>query len=71
MIKPQDLSPLSSESANVLVMWEVLEHLWNVHDYLKAARQGLETHGILILSTPNYMRPGYKRNLVGNGPRWV
>jgi SAM-dependent methyltransferase len=68
VITPQDLSPISSESANVLVMWEVLEHLWNANEYLKAARQGLAPRGILILSTPNYLRSGYKRNLAGSGP---
>ena len=68
VIKPKDLSPLSSESANVLVMWEVLEHVWNVHEYLKAIRRGLETHGIVILSTPNYLRSGYTQNLIRSGP---
>jgi 2-polyprenyl-3-methyl-5-hydroxy-6-metoxy-1,4-benzoquinol methylase len=55
-----DPSHLDLPSADVITMWEVIEHIWNVHDYLKSIRRSLSKDGLLILSTPNYERRGYR-----------
>lgn len=47
-------------SANVVVMWEVIEHIWNVYDYLISIKESLTPNGFLLLSTPNYHRKGYR-----------
>jgi len=57
--------PLPPNSADVVVMWEVLEHVWNVHEYLVAIHNALVPGGLLVLSTPN---SGSLRGLEGWGP---
>lgn len=47
---------------DVIAMWEVIEHIWNVHDYLKIIQESLIPNGLLILSTPNYHRQGYRKS---------
>jgi SAM-dependent methyltransferase len=48
--------------SDVIAMWEVIEHIWNVHEYLKNIRNSLGDTGYLLLSTPNYYRRGYRRS---------
>lgn len=55
-----DPSRLDLPSADVIVMWEVIEHIWNVHDYMKAIQKSLRPNGFLIISTPNYHRRLYR-----------
>lgn len=50
----EKIPPLPSRSANAVVMWEVIEHVWNVYDYLSAISESLKPNGALILSTPNF-----------------
>jgi 2-polyprenyl-3-methyl-5-hydroxy-6-metoxy-1,4-benzoquinol methylase len=50
----QKIPPLPPRSANAVVMWEVIEHVWNVHGYLAAILESLKPNGALILSTPNF-----------------
>jgi len=50
------------EEADVIVMWEVIEHIWNVSDYLAEIKRKLAYGGILLLSTPNFLRMGYHRS---------
>jgi 2-polyprenyl-3-methyl-5-hydroxy-6-metoxy-1,4-benzoquinol methylase len=57
--------PLPPRSADVVVMWEVLEHVWNVHEYLAAIHNALVPGGLLVLSTPN---AGSLRGLEQWGP---
>lgn len=45
---------------DALVMWEALEHIWNVRDYLENIKKSLDPNGLLIMSTPNYYRRGYR-----------
>lgn len=47
-------------STDLVVMWEVIEHIWNVAEYLEAIRMGLCPNGILLLSTPNFWRSCYQ-----------
>ncbi len=46
--------PLASESADAVAMWEVLEHVWTVSDYLSTVRKALKPGGVFIFSTPNF-----------------
>ena len=57
---PTELPPLESQSADLVVMWEVLEHLWNVKEYLDVVRAALRPGGALLLSTPNYHVPVFR-----------
>lgn len=50
----EKIPPLLARSANAVVMWEVIEHVWNVYDYLSAILESLKSNGVLILSTPNF-----------------
>lgn len=56
---PPDLEP---NSVDVVVMWEVIEHVWNVSEYLGAIVRALKPGGCLVLSTPNYGRPAYSES---------
>ena len=52
--------PLVPCSADVVVMWEVIEHVWNVHDYLRVIGESLRPGGAFLFSTPNYMQRNYQ-----------
>jgi 2-polyprenyl-3-methyl-5-hydroxy-6-metoxy-1,4-benzoquinol methylase len=52
--------PLVPTSADVVVMWEVIEHVWNLFDYLNSIHKALRPGGLFMFSTPNYQRQGYK-----------
>ena len=54
---------LAPECADAVVMWEVIEHIWDVHQYLGALTKGLSPGGVLLLNTPNYLRRAYRDNL--------
>jgi 2-polyprenyl-3-methyl-5-hydroxy-6-metoxy-1,4-benzoquinol methylase len=53
---------LAADSADVIVLWEVIEHIWQVSDYLKIIRDALDNDGLLLMSTPNYYRAAYQRS---------
>ncbi len=53
VIRPGAPPDLPSESVDVVVMWEVIEHVWNVQEYLLAVQRALRPAGKLFLSTPN------------------
>jgi 2-polyprenyl-3-methyl-5-hydroxy-6-metoxy-1,4-benzoquinol methylase len=57
---PNVLPPLKPKSADAIVMWEVLEHIWLVHDYLRLFHDALDRGGVLFLSVPNYRTPSLK-----------
>ena len=48
-----DVPPLPEDSTDVVVMWEVIEHVWNIHDYLSVIHKALIPGGLFVLSTPN------------------
>jgi SAM-dependent methyltransferase len=54
---PAGPPPLERGSADLVVMWEVLEHVWDVKGYLEVIRASLRPSGLLLLSTPNYDAP--------------
>ena len=55
-----DLGKLSEMRNVVVAMWEVIEHIWNVSEYLAAIRMAIEPDGLLLLSTPNFLRKSYR-----------
>jgi SAM-dependent methyltransferase len=59
----KELPPLAPQSADVIVMWEVIEHVWNVHEYVRTISTSLLPGGVFLFSTPNYRQPDYQKNL--------
>lgn len=59
------MPPLGVASADAVVMWEVLEHVWQCATLLAAVRRALRPGGCLALSTPNWQ---YVRTLGHWGP---
>ena len=47
--------PLRSESFDMVVSFQVIEHLENPHPYLKAAARLLKPGGVALISTPNLL----------------
>jgi len=60
---PENLSTLDFDDANLVVMWEVIEHIWDVAGYLRKIYENLSSNGYLLLSTPNIERKGYFNKL--------
>lgn len=60
--------PIPANSVDVIVMWEVIEHVWNLREYLDAIFEGLNEGGVFLFSTPNYLRPAYQRAIVAGRP---
>lgn len=50
-IKPGEAIPLDSESMDVVVSFQVLEHVWDLKWYLGEAHRILKKSGFLVLST--------------------
>lgn len=63
-LDPSGKLELAPASADVVVMWEVVEHLWEVHDSLRAIKRALAPGGVFIFSTPNL---AYQSELEKNG----
>jgi len=64
---PSELPPIPPQSADILVMWEVIEHVWKIDDYLRAIRTALKPGGVYLFSTPNFKRLGYQHSLRRGG----
>jgi len=60
---PEDLSTLNFDSTDLVAMWEVIEHVWDVAGYLRKIYNNLAQEGFLLLSTPNINRRYYMTNL--------
>jgi SAM-dependent methyltransferase len=60
IFSPASPPPLERGSADLVVMWEVLEHVWDVKGYLEVIRASLRPSGLLLLSTPNYGAPVFR-----------
>lgn len=61
-VAPHVFPDVSEGSVDAVVMWEVIEHVWPIHELLVAARRALAPGGVLVVSTPNWRRPGYQRS---------
>ena len=44
----------SGTGAFAIVLWHVLEHVHDLHDYMKRFRELLKPDGVLIIAVPNY-----------------
>jgi 2-polyprenyl-3-methyl-5-hydroxy-6-metoxy-1,4-benzoquinol methylase len=64
----QELPPLAPQSADVIVMWEVIEHVWNVDEYVRTISASLAPGGVFLFSTPNYRQLDYQNNLARGFP---
>jgi 2-polyprenyl-3-methyl-5-hydroxy-6-metoxy-1,4-benzoquinol methylase len=53
--------PLPSHSADTIVMWEVIEHVWNLKEYFQSVRNALRPGGLFLFSTPNFMTPTHQK----------
>jgi 2-polyprenyl-3-methyl-5-hydroxy-6-metoxy-1,4-benzoquinol methylase len=62
LFNPGALPSILPQSADVMVMWEVIEHIWNLYEYLQLVRETLKTKGIFLFSTPNYLAPPYHKS---------
>ena len=64
---PSELPPIPAQSADILVMWEVIEHVWSVDAYLQRIRAALKPGGVYLFSTPNFKCLRYQRSLLRGG----
>lgn len=55
--------PIDPASCDVIVMWEVVEHVWQLGKYLKTIRNGLRPNGVFVFSTPNFANINYQKNI--------
>jgi 2-polyprenyl-3-methyl-5-hydroxy-6-metoxy-1,4-benzoquinol methylase len=51
---PEKLFDLNSSAYDVITMWHVLEHVHDLHGYLKQINNLLKDDGILFIAVPNY-----------------
>ncbi|MEO8412384.1 MAG: class I SAM-dependent methyltransferase [Ginsengibacter sp.] len=51
---PEKLFSLPVESFDAITMWHVLEHVHELHDYIKRLHQLLKPNGKLFIAVPNY-----------------
>ena len=45
---------LPAESFNAITMWHVLEHVHDLHDYIKQLKKLLKPNGCIFIAVPNY-----------------
>ncbi|CAM1357777.1 class I SAM-dependent methyltransferase [Tenacibaculum xiamenense] len=48
------IEKLSGKKFDVISLWHVLEHITNIHDYIKEIKNLLTDNGTLIIAVPNY-----------------
>jgi SAM-dependent methyltransferase len=60
----QGVPPIKPASCDVVVMWEVIEHIWNLADYLETIRKGLRSDGVFVFSTPNFADNNYQASIL-------
>ncbi|GAP18812.1 class I SAM-dependent methyltransferase [Levilinea saccharolytica] len=56
---------LPSAEYDLVVMWEVIEHVYDVKGYLDEIYRTLKPGGMYLLSTPNYYRTAYQKSDFG------
>jgi SAM-dependent methyltransferase len=49
----KELSNLQSESADVITMWHVLEHVYDLKEAIQEYKRVLNNHGVLLVAVPN------------------
>lgn len=53
-LEPQALFTLPAGKFDVITLWHVLEHIYDLHNYLDKMHQLLKDKGHIILAVPNY-----------------
>jgi 2-polyprenyl-3-methyl-5-hydroxy-6-metoxy-1,4-benzoquinol methylase len=61
-----DVPPVPPQSADATVMWEVIEHVWNLREYMEVIRDALRPGGMLLFSTPNFLQARRRRSFTNN-----
>ena len=61
LFAPESAPPLPASSADLIVMWEVVEHVFDLRSYLVQIRAALRPNGCFLFSTPNYSAQMLKR----------
>jgi 2-polyprenyl-3-methyl-5-hydroxy-6-metoxy-1,4-benzoquinol methylase len=65
---PSELPPIPPGTADIVAMWEVIEHIWDVRGYLSTIREAVKPGGVYLFSTPNFAWPGYHQGLRDSAP---
>ncbi|MEM8900826.1 MAG: class I SAM-dependent methyltransferase [Bacteroidota bacterium] len=55
VFKPSQLFQESPASYDVISMWHVLEHVHQLHEYIKKIHEILKPNGTLFIAVPNYL----------------
>lgn len=50
-----EIFDLQPDSYSVITMWHVLEHVFELHDYLGQIHTLLSENGVLVIAVPNYL----------------
>ncbi|WP_457615944.1 class I SAM-dependent methyltransferase [Lutibacter sp.] len=50
-----DIEELSNQTFDVITLWHVLEHVYNLESYIKLLKKHLKPSGTLIIAVPNFM----------------
>ncbi len=50
----ENIYTLPAASFDAIVLWHVMEHVHDLHDYMKMFRELLTPDGVLIIAVPNY-----------------
>ncbi|SEC42583.1 Methyltransferase domain-containing protein [Tenacibaculum sp. MAR_2009_124] len=50
----ESIEQLSGKKYDVISLWHVLEHVTNIHEYIKDIKKLLTENGTLIIAVPNY-----------------
>lgn len=50
----ESLETLESNSFDVITMWHVLEHVYNLHEYITHLKRLIKPHGVIIIAVPNF-----------------
>jgi 2-polyprenyl-3-methyl-5-hydroxy-6-metoxy-1,4-benzoquinol methylase len=62
-----ELFNLAAGTFDAITMWHVLEHVHQLHDYIKQAKNLLKENGTLVIAVPNYT----SKDAAHYGPYWA
>jgi 2-polyprenyl-3-methyl-5-hydroxy-6-metoxy-1,4-benzoquinol methylase len=54
ILPPDDLFSFSDKQFDIITLWHVLEHVHQLHGYIKTFQRILKDDGVLIVAVPNY-----------------
>jgi hypothetical protein len=69
--KPFDVSSFGGARYDSIVATEVVEHLENLHDFLRQSRALLCENGVLFITTPNVLDLDSRRRMLTTGEFWL